>query len=54
MKEKNIHSKIQPDGQIDDPTASSRKKDHIEMSFRSQVVKDLKDERFYYRFGSLV
>ena len=48
MKEKNIHSKIQPDGQIDDPTASSRKKVHIEMSFRSQVVKDLKDERFYY------
>jgi len=32
----------------EDPTASSRKRDHIELSFRSQVIKDLKDERFYY------
>jgi len=46
MKDETVHDKKV--GQDEDPTASSRKKDHIELSFRSQVVQDLKDERFYY------
>jgi len=46
MKDDIVHDKKV--GRDEDPTASSRKKDHIELSFRSQVVKDLKDERFYY------
>jgi len=33
---------------VDDPTASSRKQDHISLAFESQVYKDLKDNRFYY------
>ena len=32
----------------DDPTAASRKEDHIELAFRSQVDKMALDERFYY------
>ena len=32
----------------DDPTAASRKKDHIEMAFRSQVEQGEIDQRFYY------
>jgi len=43
MEDKKLHKAYDKD-----PTASSRKQDHIEMAFRSQVVKDLKDERFYY------
>ncbi|MFT6334469.1 MAG: isopentenyl-diphosphate delta-isomerase [Halioglobus sp.] len=31
-----------------DPTAESRKKDHIDLAFRSQVGHDLLDNRFYY------
>ncbi|MEL7120190.1 MAG: isopentenyl-diphosphate delta-isomerase [Bacteroidota bacterium] len=31
-----------------DPTASERKKDHIEMAFNSQVAKQELDQRFYY------
>lgn len=34
--------------QDDDPTASSRKKDHIELAFKSQVGRDILDDRFYY------
>lgn len=32
----------------DDPKAASRKKDHIELAFRSQVERGLLDQRFYY------
>ena len=32
----------------DDPTASSRKKDHIEMAFKSQIESGQLDQRFYY------
>lgn len=32
----------------DDPTAASRKKDHIELAFQSQVERGTLDERFYY------
>lgn len=32
----------------DDPTAASRKKDHIELAFRSQVERGEMDQRFYY------
>ncbi len=32
----------------DDPTAASRKKDHIELAFRSQVERGEIDQRFYY------
>ena len=31
-----------------DPTAESRKKDHIDLAFRSQIGLDLLDNRFYY------
>ena len=31
-----------------DPTAESRKKDHIDLAFKSQVSKDTLDERFFY------
>lgn len=31
-----------------DPTAESRKKDHIELAFKSQVSLDALDDRFYY------
>ncbi len=31
-----------------DPTAESRKKDHIDLAFKSQVRKDALDSRFYY------
>ncbi|TAF33110.1 MAG: type 2 isopentenyl-diphosphate Delta-isomerase [Cytophagales bacterium] len=31
-----------------DPTASSRKKDHIELAFKSQVTAAFLDKRFYY------
>lgn len=34
--------------QQEDPTASSRKKDHIELAFQSQVKQDILDDRFYY------
>ena len=32
----------------DDPSASSRKQDHIEMAFASQVIQQELDHRFYY------
>lgn len=32
----------------DDPTAAERKKDHIELAFKSQVTAAMLDERFYY------
>lgn len=31
-----------------DPTAESRKKDHIDLAFKSQVLKEALDSRFYY------
>lgn len=34
--------------QIADPTAESRKQDHIELAFKSQVSASMIDERFYY------
>lgn len=33
---------------MDDPTAEERKKDHIELAFKSQVGIDRLDQRFYY------
>ena len=48
MKEKKIHIEGSTEGQLDDPTASSRKQDHISLAFKSQVIKELKDNRFYY------
>ena len=32
----------------DDPTASERKRDHIELAFQSQIAKGDLDHRFYY------
>jgi len=32
----------------EDPTASSRKRDHIELAFRSQIESGTLDQRFYY------
>ena len=32
----------------EDPTASSRKRDHIELAFRSQIESSSLDQRFYY------
>ncbi len=34
--------------QDDDPTAESRKRDHIELAFQSQVGRETLDKRFYY------
>lgn len=34
--------------QDDDPTAAERKKDHIELAFKSQVTSGELDQRFYY------
>jgi len=42
---KNKISKQLPDN---DPTAASRKKDHIQLAFQSQVESGLLDQRFYY------
>ena len=47
MEKKKGHSTTE-NKRADDPTASSRKQDHIELAFRSQVYKDLKDDRFFY------
>lgn len=33
---------------IEDPTAESRKRDHIELAFRSQIAQSGLDHRFYY------
>jgi len=45
-----MSQKITPAESIDsqDPTASSRKRDHIELAFRSQVAGAELDQRFYY------
>lgn len=42
------HLEIKPKPQDDDPTAADRKRDHIEMAFRSQVQHGEVDGRFYY------
>jgi isopentenyl-diphosphate delta-isomerase len=44
----NMLPKNMPENPIDDPTAASRKEDHIELAFRSQVDTMALDERFYY------
>jgi len=33
---------------VDDPTATTRKRDHIELAFQSQIEQRTLDERFYY------
>lgn len=43
-----LESKTAVSLQNDDPTAASRKKDHIELAFKSQVEKGELDGRFYY------
>ncbi|PHN03006.1 beta/alpha barrel domain-containing protein [Flavilitoribacter nigricans] len=48
MSEKQNNNLSEPAFTDDDPTAASRKKDHIEMAFASQVVKQELDSRFYY------
>lgn len=48
MSEKQKDKTSQPASFDDDPTAASRKKDHIEMAFTSQVVQDELDRRFFY------
>ncbi len=42
------HLEQKPEQQPDDPTAAARKRDHIEMAFRSQVQHGEVDGRFYY------
>ncbi|MEZ5039632.1 MAG: isopentenyl-diphosphate delta-isomerase [Saprospiraceae bacterium] len=37
-----------PNQAEEDPTAAERKKDHIDLAFRSQVTVDALDDRFYY------
>ena len=39
---------LQQQGQEEDPTAVSRKRDHIEMAFKSQIGTNQLDPRFYY------
>ena len=42
------HLELKPKPQDDDPTAAARKRDHIEMAFRSQVLHGELDGRFHY------
>ncbi len=42
------HLEIKPKPQDDDPNAAARKRDHIDMAFRSQVLHGEVDGRFYY------
>jgi len=42
------HMNSEPTIPHDDPTAVSRKKDHIELAFQSQVERIVLDSRFYY------
>jgi isopentenyl-diphosphate delta-isomerase len=46
MQEKNTSAEFP--GNNTDPTASERKKDHIQMAFQSQVPPSVLDGRFYY------
>ena len=48
MEDKNIKKGLELAISDDDPTASSRKKDHIEMAFKSQIESGQLDKRFYY------
>lgn len=41
-------NKKSPLSDIEDPTAASRKHDHIELAFRSQVLSGEMDKRFFY------
>ncbi|MEM6964604.1 MAG: isopentenyl-diphosphate delta-isomerase [Bacteroidota bacterium] len=45
---KNIPSESDPSKVDNDPTAESRKRDHIELAFRSQIEEGKLDARFYY------
>ena len=46
---KNIEDHFVEDlAKMEDPTAVSRKKDHIELAFESQIGEQLVDQRFYY------
>lgn len=45
---KEIKEKLLPAQQDDDPTAVSRKQDHIELAFQSQIDRNQLDNRFYY------
>jgi isopentenyl-diphosphate delta-isomerase len=42
------HLELKPEQQPDDPTAAARKRDHIDMAFRSQVLHAEVDGRFHY------
>lgn len=47
MSKSTIVDKLSPKGKVD-PTAESRKRDHIELAFQSQVAQAALDGRFYY------
>lgn len=47
MSKGSIVDTTSPKGK-EDPTAESRKRDHIELAFQSQVAQGALDERFYY------
>lgn len=48
-KEQKLENLVLPSNpDEDDPTASERKRDHIELAFRSQVERAALDDRFYY------
>lgn len=48
MEDKNTKKGLEMAISDNDPTASSRKKDHIEMAFKSQIESGQLDQRFYY------
>ncbi len=48
IKNEEINSVLTSTVQDDDPTASSRKRDHIELAFNAQIEKKILDDRFYY------
>ncbi len=48
MEEKNIKKGLELAISDDDPNASTRKNDHIQMAFKSQIESGLLDKRFYY------
>ena len=45
---KEVNKILQLSKNDDDPTAAARKKDHIELAFKSQIDNGKLDERFYY------
>lgn len=48
LEDQGLNPATDPNVNDDDPTASERKRDHIELAFRSQVEQGELDRRFYY------